>query len=74
MQDDESKLSIRTFTPAQKQAAYERQQGIFPKCEKHFQIEEMEGDHITPWSKGGHTTADNCQMLCRECNRRKGGK
>ena len=70
---DESKLSIRAFTPAQKQAAYERQQGICPICHKHFSIEEMEGDHITPWSKGGHTSPDNCQMLCRECNRRKGG-
>ncbi|MBQ7732389.1 MAG: HNH endonuclease, partial [Synergistaceae bacterium] len=31
-------------------------------------------DHITPWSKGGRTELDNCQMLCRECNRRKGSK
>ncbi|MDD6501141.1 MAG: HNH endonuclease, partial [Bacteroidales bacterium] len=23
---------------------------------------------------GGRTTEDNCQMLCRECNRRKGAK
>ena len=28
----------------------------------------MEGDHIVPWSKGGHTIAANCQMLCRRCN------
>ena len=32
----------------------------------------MEADHITPWSKGGRTSADNCQMLCLEDNRRKG--
>ena len=29
---------------------------------------------ITPWCSGGRTVAENCQMLCRECNRRKGGK
>ncbi|MDR0611589.1 MAG: HNH endonuclease [Planctomycetaceae bacterium] len=33
----------------------------------------MEGDHITPWSQGGKTTAENCQMLCKDCNRRKAG-
>ncbi len=34
----------------------------------------MEADHITPWKDGGRTIADNCQMLCRECNRRKSAK
>ncbi len=29
-------------------------------------------DHIIPWSKGGKTTAENCQMLCIACNRSKG--
>jgi 5-methylcytosine-specific restriction endonuclease McrA len=32
----------------------------------------MHADHILAWSKGGQTTPDNCQMLCRECNLRKG--
>jgi hypothetical protein len=32
----------------------------------------MEADHITPWSKGGRTSADDCAMLCLEENRRKG--
>ena len=41
---------------------------------EHFEIEEMEGDHITPWHLGGKTTADNCQMLCKDDNRRKSGK
>ena len=45
-----------------------------PKCGKHFAIEEMQADHITPWRDGGRTVAENCQMLCRECNRRKGSK
>ena len=52
----------------------ERQGGICPHCGKHFDLEEMEGDHITPWAEGGVTIADNCQMLCKECNRKKGAK
>lgn len=69
---DEKYLAIRQFTPAMRRAAYERQGGICPVCTKHYGIEEMEADHITPWSKGGKTNADNCQMLCLGDNRRKG--
>lgn len=67
-------LNIRAFSPNQKREAYERQKGICPVCKEHFEIEEMEGDHITPWHEGGKTSADNCQMLCKEDNRRKSGK
>ena len=69
----EKYLSIRSFTDNQKREAYERQKGICNNCKEHFEIEEMEADHITPWHDGGKTTSDNCQMLCRECNRRKSG-
>lgn len=41
---------------------------------KHWTIEEMHADHIIPWSKGGHTTLENGQMLCREHNLAKGSK
>lgn len=68
---DEKYLSIRSFSDKMKQAAYERQKGICPLCGEHFNISEMEGDHITPWCEGGKTVAENCQMLCRHCNRRK---
>ncbi len=47
---------------------------VCKKCKKHFEIEEMEVDHIKPWSKGGKTIAGNCQMLCLDCNRTKSGK
>lgn len=72
----EKYLSIREFTDAQKISVYERQQGkcANPECPSHgkiFQLSEMEADHITPWSQGGKTDLRNCQMLCRECNRRK---
>ena len=71
---NEKYLNIRAFTDDQKRSAYERQQGICKTCGKHFDIKEMEADHITPWHAGGQTNAENCQMLCRECNRRKSGK
>jgi HNH endonuclease/Protein of unknown function DUF262 len=69
---DQKYLAIRQFSPAMRRAAYERQGGICPVCKKHYEIEGMEADHITPWSKGGRTSAENCQMLCLEDNRRKG--
>jgi len=72
--NDEKHLSIRAFTDSQKRSTYEQQKGICPKCKKHFEIEEMEGDHITPWTEGGKTSPENLQMLCKECNRRKGKK
>ena len=71
---NEKYLSIRTFTDSQKRAAYEKQQGICPICKQHFEIEQMEGDHITPWVEGGKTDVDNLQMLCKDCNRHKSSK
>ena len=68
---NERHLNIRAFSPKMARTAYERQKGICPKCKKHFTIEEMQADHITPWSKGGKTVPENCQMLCADCNRRK---
>lgn len=79
---DERHLSIRQFNDRDKRAAYERQNH---KCangsrcrtpgnddgQHAFEIGEMEGDHIKPWSKGGKTIAENCQMLCIPCNRDK---
>jgi len=71
---EEKYLSIRAFSDKMKREAYERQKGICAKCGEHFEIEEMETDHITPWHEGGKTISENCQMLCKECNRRKSGK
>ncbi|MEA3323439.1 MAG: HNH endonuclease signature motif containing protein, partial [Patescibacteria group bacterium] len=70
----EKYLNVRAFTDKQKREAYEKQKGICTACKEKFEIEEMEADHITPWHEGGKTTAKNCQMLCKECNRRKSGK
>jgi len=68
---NEKYLSIRAFTNSQKRTLYERQKGICPACKKHFEIGQMEADHVTPWSQGGKTELSNGKMLCRECNRRK---
>lgn len=76
---NEKFLNIRTFTDKMKREAYERQKGICKHCKgenkkKKWEIEEMEADHIKPWHVGGKTTAENCQMLCKEHNRTKSGK
>lgn len=68
-------MSIITFDDNMKREVYEKQQGICHVCKEHYEITEMEADHITPWHLGGRRTiAENCQMLCKNCNRRKSGK
>lgn len=67
----EKHLSIRAFSPNMRRETFERQKGICIKCNKPYEIESMEADHTTPWSKGGKTNTENCQMLCVNCNRAK---
>ncbi len=55
-------------------AAYARQSHQCAICGKTFEFEQMHGDHIVPWSKGGKTVPENCQMLCRDCNLKKGAQ
>lgn len=71
---DEHYLDLRAFPEDIKLAVWEKQRHICPLCNKEFDYEFMEGDHITPWKEGGRTVIENCQMLCRECNRRKGSR
>ncbi len=73
-------LSIRAFDERDKKAVYQMQGGICPYCQKEggknashvWKYEEMQGDHIVPWSKGGHTERNNLQMLCAAHNKQYG--
>lgn len=71
---DERYLVLRAFGDDIRERVYEKQDGICPICGEHFTLSEMEADHIIPWSKGGKTVEDNCQMLCMKCNRTKSNK
>lgn len=68
------KLSKRQFLNSDKRTIYERQGGICPICGGHYEFEEMDGDHIIPWWRGGKTIIENLQMTCKKCNSGKGGK
>ena len=72
-------LNIRVFDEKIKQTVYNKQNGICPDCksqgiDKHYEINEMEADHVSAWSNGGSTDEKNCQMLCIHHNRLKGNK
>ena len=87
---DKTLLDIRIFDEATKRATYKtqteeaKQAGISncPLCAvgdnanktKLWELKEMEADHVSPWSKGGATSKENCEMLCKSHNRSKGNK
>lgn len=73
---DHSSLNLRIFDEKIIRKVYEKQKGMCPACnsDKHWNIDEMEADHIIPWSKGGKSIEENCQMLCMHHNRTKSGK
>ena len=39
-----------------------------------YKFDEMDADHVSAWSKGGESSAKNCQMLCVTHNRAKGNR
>lgn len=43
----------------------------YEHIDKIWNYNEMAGDHIVPWSKGGKTERDNLQMLCKHHNSMK---
>lgn len=67
-------LSIRQFDRRDALSAYEKQGHKCPMCGETFEFEAMQADHIVPWSKGGKSVKENCQMLCRDCNLKKSDK
>ena len=87
---DSKLLEVRVFDDATKRSVYAAQtakaekkdESNCPLCavghdankEKIWSINEMDADHVAAWSKGGVTTAKNCQMLCKTHNRAKGNR
>lgn len=83
-------LDVRVFDDATKRAVYEKQtknarakgKSNCPLCAagheanstKVYELKEMDADHVTAWSKGGESSAKNCEMLCITHNRAKGNR
>ncbi len=89
-ESDTKLLDIRIFDEATKRTVYTLQTdkakkegtsncpycaiGQNANATKIWKPSEMDADHVTAWSKGGATTLDNCQMLCKHHNRAKGNR
>ncbi len=87
---DTKLLDVRVFDTKIKRAAYAKQtqaaerkgESNCPLCavgknankSRIYKFEEMDADHVTAWSKGGKSSAKNCQMLCITHNRAKGNR
>jgi HNH endonuclease len=67
----QSDAASRHIPHAVRQAVWQRDQG---KCVQCSAIEYLEYDHIIPFSKGGASTVNNVQLLCRKCNLAKGSR
>lgn len=87
---DKKLLAVRVFDDKTKRVAYNKQtqeaqtkgESNCPLCavgenankSKIYQLKEMDADHVSAWSKGGDSSAKNCQMLCIAHNRAKGNR
>ena len=63
------KQDTRYISDSVRQEVFERD-GY--KCKKCGSTSYLEFDHIIPRARGGATSAKNLQVLCRQCNRKKG--
>ncbi|GAP72086.1 DNA methylase N-4/N-6 domain protein [Candidatus Symbiothrix dinenymphae] len=57
-----------------KERLYKEQNCLCNGCKERFNIQNLEIDHIIPKSKGGGDYYENYQLLCGNCNRRKGDR
>ena len=83
-------LNVRMFDEPTKKIVYAEQtktaqqqgESNCPLCaignnsnkDRIWKLDEMDADHVTAWSKGGVTSVENCQMLCKTHNRAKGNR
>lgn len=65
-------LNVRYFSERVRRAALKAQKGKCAYCGKDGTLKTLDADHVTAWSKGGPSDAENCQMLCKACNLEKG--
>lgn len=72
--DIQLKDTNRFFDYGQKMAIYYKDSGMCRICGKEVSFDEVEIDHIIPWSEGGTTTVNNGQLVCQTCNRSKGNR
>jgi len=88
--DDTKLLHVRVLDDAIKKSTYATQtaeveakiESNCPYCaighgankDKIWKLDEMDADHVAAWSKGGATSIENCQMLCKTHNRAKGNR
>jgi CRISPR/Cas system Type II protein with McrA/HNH and RuvC-like nuclease domain len=70
---DESikKERSRRISQNVKDKVWNRDGGVCVNCGS---MENLEFDHIIPFSKGGANTYRNIQLLCEQCNRQKSNK
>jgi hypothetical protein len=72
LSDKKVKKVRRTTIPKNvKMEVWQRDNG---KCVQCGSNENLEYDHIIPFSRGGANTTRNLQLLCESCNRSKGAK
>ncbi len=57
-----------------RQRLYGMQAGDCAGCGQHFQLRNLEVDHIISRGKGGTDHLENLQLLCGACNRVKGNR
>ena len=53
---------------------YGEQKGYCAGCKRHVEFDFMDVDHKLPLKRGGTNDLENLQMLCRNCNSKKGAK
>ena len=53
---------------------YGKQEGHCAGCDTHFELRNLETDHIIARKKGGTDHMENLQLLCGSCNRIKGDR